>query len=361
MQCLLEPQCAPSLLPPTPCPPLRRYVSGAVTNWTLVSLNHDTQVGVGGWVGVGGGGWVLVQCGCWCGSSSACPHLSPPPHIPTPTPHPTPQMCMDPNVIESKVMVSSTGHDGPMGASGEPSASGSGASLALRAPRPRDAARSSHNTPLCTEPNPLCMYLPRPLRCACTGVKRLQRLGMIPAVPGMGALDMNSGTCSAVRVRCSMCSAVPGCAEPRSAVPAPAPGGSTQPATCPGNLPRQPAPATCPGNLPSICAVLLFTSLPAGWLTGWLDADHSTCNVSRCCCCCCCCCSRGRRGGPHSGGHPWHGNLRHGSRRAGGVPPYGPHVWRYVCVGAEGSPRGHELPAQVGFRAGGWEGGREGG
>ena len=53
MQCLLEPQCAPSLLPPTPCPPLRRYVAGAVTNWTLVSLNHDTQVGVGGWVGVG--------------------------------------------------------------------------------------------------------------------------------------------------------------------------------------------------------------------------------------------------------------------------------------------------------------------
>ena len=47
-----------------------RYVGGAVTNWTLVSLNHDTQ------------------------------------------------MCMDPNVLESKVMVSSTGHDGPMGASG---------------------------------------------------------------------------------------------------------------------------------------------------------------------------------------------------------------------------------------------------
>ena len=46
------------------------YVGGAVTNWTLVSLNHDTQ------------------------------------------------MCMDPNVLESKVMVSSTGHDGPMGASG---------------------------------------------------------------------------------------------------------------------------------------------------------------------------------------------------------------------------------------------------
>lgn len=51
-----------------------RYVAGAVTNWTLVSLNHDTQ------------------------------------------------MCMDPNVIESKVMVSSTGHDGPMGASGLPGA-----------------------------------------------------------------------------------------------------------------------------------------------------------------------------------------------------------------------------------------------
>ena len=50
----------------------RRRVAGAVTNWTLVSLNHDTQ------------------------------------------------MCMDPNVIESKVMVSSTGHDGPMGASGAP-------------------------------------------------------------------------------------------------------------------------------------------------------------------------------------------------------------------------------------------------
>ena len=53
-------------------PVMGRYVGGAVTNWTLVSLNHDTQ------------------------------------------------MCMDPNVIESKVLVSSTGHDGPMGASGEP-------------------------------------------------------------------------------------------------------------------------------------------------------------------------------------------------------------------------------------------------
>lgn len=70
-----------------------RYVAGAVTNWTLVSLNHDTQ------------------------------------------------MCMDPNVIESKVMVSSTGHDGPMGAS---------------------------------------------------GVKRLARLGMVSDAPGMSALDMNT-------------------------------------------------------------------------------------------------------------------------------------------------------------------------
>jgi ribulose 1,5-bisphosphate synthetase/thiazole synthase len=48
----------------------------------------------------------------------------------------------DPNVIESKVMVSSTGHDGPMGAS---------------------------------------------------GVKRLARLGMITGAPGMSALDMNTG------------------------------------------------------------------------------------------------------------------------------------------------------------------------
>jgi thiamine thiazole synthase len=69
------------------------YVGGAVTNWTLVSLNHDTQ------------------------------------------------MCMDPNVLESKVMVSSTGHDGPMGAS---------------------------------------------------GVKRLAKLGLVSGTPGMAALDMNS-------------------------------------------------------------------------------------------------------------------------------------------------------------------------
>lgn len=70
-----------------------KYVAGAVTNWTLVSLNHNTQ------------------------------------------------MCMDPNVIESKVMVSSCGHDGPMGAA---------------------------------------------------GVKRLARLGMISGAPGMAALDMNT-------------------------------------------------------------------------------------------------------------------------------------------------------------------------
>lgn len=68
-------------------------VAGVVTNWALVALNHDTQ------------------------------------------------SCMDPNVMEAKVVVSCTGHDGPMGAS---------------------------------------------------GVKRLQHIGMIEHVPGMGALDMNS-------------------------------------------------------------------------------------------------------------------------------------------------------------------------
>ncbi|KAF9133120.1 triosephosphate isomerase [Mortierella sp. GBA39] len=68
-------------------------VAGVVTNWTLVTLNHDTQ------------------------------------------------SCMDPNVIEAKVVVSSTGHDGPMGAS---------------------------------------------------GVKRLQKIGLVKNVPGMIALDMNA-------------------------------------------------------------------------------------------------------------------------------------------------------------------------
>eukprot|EP00238_Polyblepharides_amylifera_P000609 CAMPEP_0196570252 /NCGR_PEP_ID=MMETSP1081-20130531/121_1 /TAXON_ID=36882 /ORGANISM="Pyramimonas amylifera, Strain CCMP720" /LENGTH=339 /DNA_ID=CAMNT_0041886565 /DNA_START=82 /DNA_END=1101 /DNA_ORIENTATION=- len=70
-----------------------RRVCGVVTNWALVTLNHDTQ------------------------------------------------SCMDPNVLESKVVVSSTGHDGPMGAS---------------------------------------------------GVKRLQNIGMVSEVPGMSALDMNT-------------------------------------------------------------------------------------------------------------------------------------------------------------------------
>lgn len=50
------------------------------------------------------------------------------------------QSCMDPNVIEAEVVVSSCGHDGPMGA---------------------------HS------------------------VKRLSKLGMVPDVPGMAALDMN--------------------------------------------------------------------------------------------------------------------------------------------------------------------------
>eukprot|EP00775_Hariotina_reticulata_P006672 gene6672-6896_t len=70
-----------------------KYVAGVVTNWTLVTLHHDTQ------------------------------------------------SCMDPNVIEAQVVVSSCGHDGPMGA---------------------------HS------------------------VKRLSSLGMVPNVPGMAALDMNS-------------------------------------------------------------------------------------------------------------------------------------------------------------------------
>ncbi|CAO3642892.1 unnamed protein product [Cunninghamella blakesleeana] len=47
-----------------------RKVCGVVTNWALVTLNHDTQ------------------------------------------------SCMDPNVMEAKVVVSGCGHDGPMGASG---------------------------------------------------------------------------------------------------------------------------------------------------------------------------------------------------------------------------------------------------
>ncbi|CEM01792.1 unnamed protein product [Vitrella brassicaformis CCMP3155] len=68
-------------------------VAGAVTNWSLVAQNHDTQ------------------------------------------------SCMDPNVMETKVIVSCTGHDGPMGA---------------------------------------------------TGVKRLADIGILKHVPGMGGLDQNA-------------------------------------------------------------------------------------------------------------------------------------------------------------------------
>eukprot|EP00250_Pteridium_aquilinum_P011181 c19888_g1_i1 orf=626-1717(-) len=75
-------------------------VAGVVTNWALVSMNHDTQ------------------------------------------------SCMDPNVMESKVVVSSCGHDGPFGA---------------------------------------------------TGVKRLKSIGMIDKVPGMKALDMNTAEDAIVR------------------------------------------------------------------------------------------------------------------------------------------------------------------
>nr|AFK46185.1 unknown [Medicago truncatula] len=76
-------------------------VGGVVTNWALVSMNHDTQ------------------------------------------------SCMDPNVMESKVVVSSCGHDGPFGA---------------------------------------------------TGVKRLKSIGLIDTVPGMKALDMNTAEDAIVRL-----------------------------------------------------------------------------------------------------------------------------------------------------------------
>eukprot|EP01062_Namystynia_karyoxenos_P069974 TRINITY_DN65366_c0_g1_i1.p1 TRINITY_DN65366_c0_g1~~TRINITY_DN65366_c0_g1_i1.p1 ORF type:complete len:320 (+),score=115.41 TRINITY_DN65366_c0_g1_i1:89-1048(+) len=68
-------------------------VAGVVTNWSLVTQNHDTQ------------------------------------------------SCMDPNVLESKVVISACGHDGPMGA---------------------------------------------------FGVKRLVSNGMLDAAPGMKCLDMNT-------------------------------------------------------------------------------------------------------------------------------------------------------------------------
>ncbi|KAL0442900.1 UNVERIFIED_CONTAM: Thiamine thiazole synthase 2, chloroplastic [Sesamum latifolium] len=59
------------------------------------------------------------------------------------------QSCMDPNVMEAKVVVSSCGHDGPFGA---------------------------------------------------TGVKRLKSIGMIDSVPGMKALDMNTAEDAIVRL-----------------------------------------------------------------------------------------------------------------------------------------------------------------
>ncbi|KAE9616941.1 putative thiazole biosynthetic enzyme Thi4 family, FAD/NAD(P)-binding domain-containing protein [Lupinus albus] len=76
-------------------------VGGVVTNWALVSMNHDTQ------------------------------------------------SCMDPNVMEAKVVVSSCGHDGPFGA---------------------------------------------------TGVKRLKSIGLIDTIPGMKALDMNTAEDAIVRL-----------------------------------------------------------------------------------------------------------------------------------------------------------------
>ncbi|KAI9093287.1 hypothetical protein K1719_027301 [Acacia pycnantha] len=76
-------------------------VGGVVTNWALVSMNHDTQ------------------------------------------------SCMDPNVMEAKVVVSSCGHDGPFGA---------------------------------------------------TGVKRLKSIGLIDSVPGMKALDMNTAEDAIVKL-----------------------------------------------------------------------------------------------------------------------------------------------------------------
>lgn len=75
-------------------------VSGVVTNWALVTKAHGTQ------------------------------------------------SCMDPQVMEAKVVVSSCGHDGPFGA---------------------------------------------------TGVRRLKELGMVDNVPGMKALDMNASEDAVVR------------------------------------------------------------------------------------------------------------------------------------------------------------------
>ena len=133
-----------------------RYVGGAVTNWTLVSLNHDTQM---------------------CMDPNVRPKATPHHNVLTYGPH---ALCFTlvpythykylhtllctlkstgivhhvlivdvyTQVLECKVMVSSTGHDGPMGAS---------------------------------------------------GVKRLAKLGMITGAPGMGALDMNTAEDAVVR------------------------------------------------------------------------------------------------------------------------------------------------------------------
>lgn len=76
-------------------------VSGVVTNWALVAMNHDNQ------------------------------------------------SCMDPNVMEAKIVVSSCGHDGPFGA---------------------------------------------------TGVKRLKSIGLVDKVPGMKCLDMNTAEDAIVRL-----------------------------------------------------------------------------------------------------------------------------------------------------------------
>ncbi|KAK7335434.1 hypothetical protein VNO80_27276 [Phaseolus coccineus] len=81
-------------------------VVGVVTSWALVSMNHDTQ------------------------------------------------SCMNPNVMEAKVIVSSYEHDGPFGT---------------------------------------------------TGVKRLKSIGMIDSVPGMKALDMNTAE-DAILAPCAVCS-----------------------------------------------------------------------------------------------------------------------------------------------------------
>ena len=122
-----------------------RHVAGAVTNWTLVSLNHDTQMCMVREHRENREGKGRRDRGRK--KTRARAPVSGPPHSRShPFFRPRPSVFLfilfqDPNVLECKVMVSSTGHDGPMGAS---------------------------------------------------GVKRLQKLGMVTGVPGMGALDMNT-------------------------------------------------------------------------------------------------------------------------------------------------------------------------